>query len=695
MALFLTEADLLKNKDSSAIITYTDGLTGAIHARTQTFITSPNCLSIPRPPFGSTRDLYRRADARYGEDDPLQWPQPFNSSSVYLPCLPVRPTASDHSYYEHDCLWHTLDSQDLSFTPDGYATKEGVIRQDLADRLSKSVEYVRARHSSIRTAQPQDDWALSLLNEFNATITICLHRLTSVSSSFRSHAQGLVEMQRACLYSHALIDYVEILRPRMSAQHASKQSRTERRMGAFVWNDDHALSLFSAGLPVYYVRLFSDFDRQNILDYCELEMPSCVITTASPPYPIIYSGQAGADQKFAAIRQASISCYNVESPFQNMHLPGQYTSSYTIGSGRRITSVAESPASTSALSRSGPIRSESSQASTSGAPYQKDKQKRRGKHQAKNPPKVQRDIFADLPSDHDIVPPPILTWRDANKTIDTWHPDCRYTSGQRPKVETIVPDPAVIIGPESRERQNLYLSGWTRLREPWLQRCRDLHTQQKPLTVALWRRILGLNSSSQWKGGAPQNPNEEELKQATELIQSSFAQYAPNSTPFPPSPPPIPSLPHAKELMRELTLINFRYQLLHVDEIVDTSRPQVSPTLTRAELSVALTNHRRSRIMLVEDMFDGCSDSFTLTSLTSNFGFAADNWSSRVGPLRSFWRLMCSWPGTKADIWDRGEDPNLPQMSGAGEEWERALVRFYVQTHFNVVGYPPVLPRRI
>ncbi|THV00686.1 hypothetical protein K435DRAFT_854464 [Dendrothele bispora CBS 962.96] len=293
MALYLTEVDLLKNKDSSAIITYTDGLTGAIHAQTRTFITSPNCLSIPRPPFSSTRNLYCRADAQYGEDDPLQWPQPFNSSSIYLACLPVRPTSSDHPYYEHDCLWHTLDLQDLSFTPDGYATKEGVIRQDLAESLSKSVEYVRARHSLFHDAQGQDDWALSLIKEFNATIMICVHRLTSVSSPLRSHAQGLVELQRACLYSHALIDYVEVFRPRMSAQQGAKQSRTERRMGAFVWNDDHAISLFSAGLPVYYVRLFSDFDWQNILNYCELEMPSCIITAASPPYPIIYSGQAG------------------------------------------------------------------------------------------------------------------------------------------------------------------------------------------------------------------------------------------------------------------------------------------------------------------------------------------------------------------------------------------------------------------
>ncbi|KAK7444306.1 hypothetical protein VKT23_015318 [Stygiomarasmius scandens] len=665
--------DLVKNKDSSAIITYTDGLTAALNGRTGTFITSPNCLSVPRPPFGSTRDLYRRADARYGEDDPLQWPQPFNSSNPYLACLPVHPTASDHPYYEHDSLWHSLSPQNLSFSPDGYITSEGVLNQNLIDRLSIN-----------------DDWAHALLSELNATITVCTNRLFSVSSSLRSHNEGLVELQRACLYSLAIMDYVEIFQQKMSTREGASQCKTERRMGAFVWNDADALSLFAAGLPVYFVRLFSDFDRQNILNVCELDKPSCITSAASPPYPIIFTGQAGADEKFAAIRKAALSCYTVESPFQNMHLPGQYTSSYTIGSGKRIISVAESPASTSPP---GPTRSTSSKSSGSTVPY--DKQKRRGKRLAKNPaPKLHRDIFADLPDKHDFVPRVIASWCDANQTIDTWHSDARHSSGQRPKVETIVPDPAVIIGPETRQRQDSYLSQWAYIREAWLLRCRDHQSQPKPLTTSLWKRVLGLNSCGIWKGSGPQNSREEEHKQASDLVESTLARYAP-SLPFPPSSLPIPPVPQAKQLICELTLINFRYQLVHVDQVLDTSHPQALPTLTRAELGVMLANHRRSRDLLIEDMFGGSADMFALPSLSTNFGFTADRWQDRVGSLRSFWRLLSTWPGTKDAIWNRGEDENLPRMVGAGEEWERALVRFYVQAHFNAVGYAPVLPRRM
>ncbi|KAK7447448.1 hypothetical protein VKT23_014157 [Stygiomarasmius scandens] len=682
-------ADLTHNKDSSAAISFTDGLTAAIHERTGTFITSPNCLSIHRPPFGSTRDLYRRADARYGEDDPLQWPQPFNCNNAYLASLPIYPTTPDDPYYDHACLWHSLSSSDLSFTPDGYVTGQGVINQNLADRLLSSVEYVRSRHKSFCATQRRDDLALSLLNEFDSTITLCLNRLTSVSSSLRSHTEGFVEIQRACLYSLALMDYVDIFIPRMSTREA-RNCKVDRHMGAFVWNDNDALSLFAAGLPVYYVQIFSDFDRQNILEVCELDIPQCISVASSPPYPVIFSGQAGADQKFATIRQASISSYSMESPFQNMHLPGQYSSSYTLGSGKRIISLAHSPASTSTA---GPMRSSSSKMPSPKAPYEKDSQKRRGKHPTKNSPKVHRDVFADLPCDHDFVPPPIPAWHDANKTIDTLHIDCRYSSGQRPKVKTIVPDPALIFGPETCARQDSYISQWAHIRQAWLQCCRI--SQQQPLTVALWRKVLGLNSSGLWTKNVPQNAQEEEHKLATELVVSTLSQYAPTASTSLSSALPVPSNQQAKQLIRELSLINFRFQLSHLDELLDTSRPQPSSSLTHAELGVALANHRRKRVMLIEVIFGGSRDLFTLPSLTSNHGFASDKWRERVEPLRSFWTLLNSWPGTKPSVWNRGEDENLPQMERPREEWVRALVCFYVQAHFNYIGYAPVLPRRI
>ncbi|THU92291.1 hypothetical protein K435DRAFT_862612 [Dendrothele bispora CBS 962.96] len=216
----------------------------------------------------------------------------------------------------------------------------------------------------------------------------------------------------------------------------------------------------------------------------------------------------------------------------------------------------------------------------------------------------------------------------------------------------------------------------------------------QPLLTAHWRRILTLGSSGPWtKGAVCRNPREEEHKQVTDIMQSLFAQTRPGLSPFPSSTLLLTPVNQAKQLMRELSLLNFRHQLLQVDELVDESRPRASPTTTKAQLQVALANHTRSRLMLVDRVLGGSGDLSTITFV--DLGIAADKWLDRVEPLPSFWKLMDSWSGTKDSIWNRGADSNISKMPSVGEEWERVLVHFYVQTHFNVIGYAPVLPRKI
>ncbi|KAL0562581.1 hypothetical protein V5O48_019505, partial [Marasmius crinis-equi] len=105
--------------------------------------------------------------------------------------------------------------------------------------------------------------------------------------------------------------------------------------------------------PVYYIRPFNDFDRQKVLQVGSFADSRLTNDVASPNFPIIYRGQAGSDAKFAAIRAASISCFDTTTPFENLHLPGAYQSSYSLGSGG-IISPSTSQASSLALKRAHP-----------------------------------------------------------------------------------------------------------------------------------------------------------------------------------------------------------------------------------------------------------------------------------------------------------------------------------------------------
>ncbi|KAL0564208.1 hypothetical protein V5O48_017843 [Marasmius crinis-equi] len=149
----------------------------------------------------------------------------------------------------------------------------------------------------------------------------------------------------------------------------------------------------------------------------------------------------------------------------------------------------------------------------------------------------------------------------------------------------------------------------------------------------------------------------------------------------------------ARSLVHELSVINFRYQLLAVDEMADQTVPKPSAGLSVAELEVQRVKHRESRLALVDAIFaGGCT--FTTSEALFTHGIASHVWSQRLVALRAFWKIMTTWPGEKEKVWDRGANEKLDELAGAGMEWEESLIRFYVQTYYNFLGHPPVLPRR-
>uniref|UniRef100_A0A8H8CF06 Uncharacterized protein n=1 Tax=Psilocybe cubensis TaxID=181762 RepID=A0A8H8CF06_PSICU len=98
MSRCITPEDLLKDPsillrkkghDSSEGLCSFEGQVGAVVWEGSHFVTSPNMDHIWEPPRVS-RITYME-DMRYGEHDPLQWPQPFIGSFCYLAAIRRRP----------------------------------------------------------------------------------------------------------------------------------------------------------------------------------------------------------------------------------------------------------------------------------------------------------------------------------------------------------------------------------------------------------------------------------------------------------------------------------------------------------------------------------------------------------------------------------------------------------------------------
>ncbi|KAL0566022.1 hypothetical protein V5O48_015992 [Marasmius crinis-equi] len=500
---------------------------------------------------------------------------------------------------------------------------------------------------------------------------------------------GLGEVQRAWLYSIAVLDFVETYERKLTCSGDGGIVLGNPRLGAFVWNDQDASKLFDVGIPVFYVRSYSSFSTQVVQCCKPLTHPNPLwLRAASPAYPVILpSSQAGCDAKFAAIRRASISCFDVASPFANMHLPGLYTTSYSLtAASGTIPNRIISPINSAPSSSSGVIRR--SHDHLRHEPYAGERRAKGKAIGSFQPPPKANDRFREIAS-NEYLPSVVSAWRGSNLSINARHPDVQHTSGQREKPTTIVPDPVLFFGSEDRTKWQRRLQTWVHIRQNWI--ARSASVAPDPVSASTWKTLLTLGQLGPWKPDRnPQKAHEHEQEAATRLVHSIFASVDPTTPPFPiPTVEVSPS--ESQQLMRELSLINFRHQLRSLDSVADHSAPKPSTGMAAEELGLLIFNHRRERDLLLVEVFGtgGTVSSSTVCNIL------ADDWHNRVKSLQALSKLMDTWPGEMKGelLWNQRDDANLPQLVGPGMEWEGVLVRRYVQTYYNHFGYPPILPR--
>ncbi|KIK57903.1 hypothetical protein GYMLUDRAFT_246560 [Collybiopsis luxurians FD-317 M1] len=335
------------------------------------------------------------------------------------------------------------------------------------------------------------------------------------------------------------------------------------RMGAFVWNNVDAQFLFHFGFPVWFLRPWMEFDRQVIENVVVLQQPSphVVVEHAVPAYRPLIMSQAGSDAKFAAILMDSINSFKCANPFENLHLPGKYDSSFNL-SQNQILSPMTSPPSTS-LHPSVPFPSSSSNPSV----YASRSQKSQCSHPRKpttQSPKVHRDPYADLPTKNTLVAPAISAWSDINKTI------------------------RLFMGHEDKSRQTAAFQMWVHFRTAWIEWV--MSAGASPQSVDTWRKVLAYAYIQPLEEGQCVTPKIQVAEDAKKLVEETIHSY--NST-MSFKPPPCKGDFDSRQIIRELSMVNFQLELLYMDCILDTTWPQPSPGLSTADLDMQTASHRR------------------------------------------------------------------------------------------------------
>lgn len=239
-------------------------------------------------------------------------------------------------------MWLNLCIDDLTYTAEGEQRQEGTMKTDLTEELESQIRPLKPR-TFVWHKTNHDDFRRKFVKEHTDTIDLCLTHLKTVSASIRVQQLTLTKLQRAFLSVQAVLDYTDLEAGSISSD--TPLTFKHDKMGAFVWNDRDACMLFNASLPVFLIRPWNTFNRQIIERFTPLlqpQLPLVQLAPADPPYHPIMIGQAGSNVKFSAIRQASVRCFDAVSPFKNLHIPDQYSSSFHLGNGR-IMAPASSP----------------------------------------------------------------------------------------------------------------------------------------------------------------------------------------------------------------------------------------------------------------------------------------------------------------------------------------------------------------
>ena len=273
--------------------------------------TTPNQDRVYLPPL-EKRDVFLRSDFRYGPDDHTLWPQPFLTEYPHLGAIPRKPEDPNDPL---TIMWWNPTRTDFLPLENGVLDGMGQLStskywgfQEMSKALNERVDNYK------RTSTPN-----TLLSLLVRLMDDALIRMGSLKSPFGLMWFKITEFQRLYLETHALLDYLEIYKPRMDG-HQSSASKVANCIGA-VTNIPQIVQYFHrAGLPIWFLRPWKTGPfPNNILTVVSPLNPddSLCVSPRDPPFPAIYRGYLNSKEKHDAIHSFSRKWFVFKDPFRD------------------------------------------------------------------------------------------------------------------------------------------------------------------------------------------------------------------------------------------------------------------------------------------------------------------------------------------------------------------------------------------
>ncbi|KAI0648135.1 hypothetical protein C8Q79DRAFT_555655 [Trametes meyenii] len=645
-------------------------------------ITSPNMEYVPAPSLG-LKEVVLRDDYRYGEVDPIQWPQLYSEGYEFLCAIP-RPLPGTHRLGP---LWWTPNqAEDFELLSGSIVKCLGLLKQHCLDPLSNLVDQLSERVRIL--LDKRSDVVEERLVQLEVAMRNARDRLRIFPCTFRDVLLQVRMVQRHWLMASAFLDYYGVY-----IRLGTRKNRVNRGlMGAFTTDPGVAQNLFELGIPVWWLRQEATITEDTrIIAQERLTNPTDIcLTVRGSSGSVIYRGLVGKKHLDAILHVGHTYRDVARVPLLQIDGSGGYASAMSqreykdAFSGpssnpsrqrREEHETAPSPPSAGRVLRAPEIEGRRPRAGHPYVPTVKNAVRGVG-----TPPKRQKhcpgiEKFADI--DHEWMPDPLPAWRRAMNEVAARS----VNNGQQHFWGYWIPEPGLFVRTKTPDRASRYFMTWLRLRPGWLYLLRERHGELSPISPQWWRDVL--------YGETGRKVNENTLNgQRTRQCMLVFGQvFQTEDLDLSPTAPPTwfgrrleqfdPTL--CRAIVWEVCELGFRHELLALDRLLVPNRLNPDAEFQRDEL--------------IGRVFAG-HDAYCVAKLPedTNVGLAARLPHSRVPYLEAFRRVLARWPRCPPFIFSA---PPIAYNMRADdiEERERGLVAYYVRTFYEESGRAPIVPR--
>jgi hypothetical protein len=274
-------------------------------------ITTPNRNVIVEPALGGDRSLFLRSNLRFGDDDPLQWPQLYLRNRPYLPCIPSRPPMNDPLIV----MWRFPDRENFVAVEGGVLEGVGKLERGFFLELQRQSFDLLARARNKKYEKHV------VVLQIIPVLEHLLHRVEFIATNLRQMQLGVRETQRAFLELKAVLDYEEIYYPLIKGgnpQPFQCPHITANVVGAFTADLTVCDGLFRAGIPVWLLRPFSELHSIRVRKLVPLQSAGDLIpidAAIRPTHPTIYRGGGDKIEKYYALTQHITGYLRYPNPF--------------------------------------------------------------------------------------------------------------------------------------------------------------------------------------------------------------------------------------------------------------------------------------------------------------------------------------------------------------------------------------------